>query len=384
MEVRRTPAPGRIVSPQGEVEVESADRGAGHSAGYDLAVVDELGLLGEKHREMVAGMRSSVSARAGRFVSLSIQGVSPLTAEVLERRGAAGLVVHLYEAAEDLPLDDPRAWAAANPGLGSVKSESHMRSEAARVLVSVGDQAFFRAHELNQRCAPAGDMLATVDAWRRCEVKERPPRAGRCVVGLDLGGSSSMTAAVALWESGRVETWAGFPDTPELLERSQTDGAGTVYAVAHNAGELELWPGRVVPAVQFVSRVVRALAGERVIALGADGYRRAEALQAMADGGSRWPFMGRGKSAGGMSSDHAHDVRAAERDIGTAGLAVLPSALLRSALRHTVRRENEYGHPYLAKSRANARIDLVSALVIACGLRALLPAEQPAGEVVVI
>ena len=268
--------------------------------------------------------------------------------------------MHLFEADEDLPLDDPRAWRQANPGLGTVKSEAHMRSEAARVLATPADQAFFRAYELNQRRAPSGDLLATVDAWRRCEVERLPERGGRCVVGLDLGGSSSMTAAVALWESNRVETWAGFPDVPSLLDRSQTDGAGTVYAVAHDAGELELWPGRIVPAAEFVRRIVRDLAGERVIALGADGYRRAEVLQALSDGGCSWPFIGRGRSAGGMSSDHAHDVRAAERDIGTAALAVRPSGLLRSALRHTVRRENEYSHPYLCKSRANARIDLVS------------------------
>ena len=105
--------------------------------------------------------------------------------------------------------------------------------------------------------------------------------------------------------------------------------------------------GRVVPLAEFVRRIVRALAGERVIAVGADGYRKAEAVQALSDGQCGWPFFGRGKGAGGLNSDHAHDVRAAETAIATAALAVRPSALMRSALKLAARRENDYGHPYV-------------------------------------
>ena len=98
LEFKRTPIPGRVVSPFGSCEIESADLGSGHGSGYNLAVCDELGLLKHRHRELVAGMRSSVSSRGGRFLALSILGGSPFTGEILARRGAPGVVVHSYAA----------------------------------------------------------------------------------------------------------------------------------------------------------------------------------------------------------------------------------------------------------------------------------------------
>ena len=50
-------------------------------------IVDELGLLGERDRALIAGMRSSVSARRGKFVALSVFGDGPFIPEILERRG---------------------------------------------------------------------------------------------------------------------------------------------------------------------------------------------------------------------------------------------------------------------------------------------------------
>ena len=48
-----------------------------------IAIVDEIGLLKPRHRSLVAGMRSSVSSRGGRFLSLSILGGGPFTGEIL-------------------------------------------------------------------------------------------------------------------------------------------------------------------------------------------------------------------------------------------------------------------------------------------------------------
>lgn len=39
------------------------------------------------------------------------------------------------------------------------------------------------------------DLLATVDEWLACEVTDLPPREGAVVIGIDPGGSTSMTAA---------------------------------------------------------------------------------------------------------------------------------------------------------------------------------------------
>ena len=101
----------------------AADSNAGASAGFDLAICDELGLLKERDRDLIASLRSSVSARDGKFVALSVFGSAPFIPEILERRGAPGLAIHLYQAPEKAALDDEDGWAAANPGLAARHQE---------------------------------------------------------------------------------------------------------------------------------------------------------------------------------------------------------------------------------------------------------------------
>ena len=60
----RTPAPGRVVGPCGGVDILSADRGAGHASGFDLAVIDEIGLLQES--EIAGSWRACGPARRRR------------------------------------------------------------------------------------------------------------------------------------------------------------------------------------------------------------------------------------------------------------------------------------------------------------------------------
>ena len=232
--VRRTPWPGKLIADDtgGRVEIEGAGYASGHAAGYDLAIVDEIGLLQERHRAMVAGMRSAGGAKDGKFLAISIHGNGPFVGEILARRGAPGLAIHHYHGDPDLALDDPENWRQANPGLGTIKSLASMRDEAARVLETPSDQAFFRAHDLNLPGSPVGELIAAPDTWRRCELSEPelPPRSGACVVGLDLGFHKSFTSAACYWPaSGRLECLTAAPDTPGLAARARSDAAGELY-----------------------------------------------------------------------------------------------------------------------------------------------------------
>ena len=103
----------------GSVDILSADKNAGAASLYDLAICDELGLLSERNRPLVNSMRSSVSAKGGKFLSLSVAGDGPFIPEILERKGAAGLALHHYHAPEGCALDDEAAWDSANPGLAA-------------------------------------------------------------------------------------------------------------------------------------------------------------------------------------------------------------------------------------------------------------------------
>jgi len=368
----RSPAPGRVESETGSVDILSADKSAGHASGFDIALVDELGLLAERDRALISGLRTSTSAKNGRFLAISILGDAPFPVEMIGRQADPATVVHVYQAPEDCMLDDPVAWAAANPGLAcGIKSLSYMRDESRRVLATPSDQAHFRAFDLNQPQSPAREMICAVGDWRACLVSadELPERDGRVCVGFDLGGSSSMTALAALWPgTGRLELWAAFPDTPKLATRAEVDNAP--YEQMRERGELALYSGRVTPVGDFLKDCAARLAGERIIAAGADRYRKAEARQALESARLRWPMVWRGTGAH-AKADGSHDVRAFQRRVLSGGFRASESLLMASAIKESSIRRDGAGNPALDKHRQRGRIDALQAAVIAAGLAEL-------------
>ena len=362
----------------GSVDILSADKNAGAASSYDLAIVDELGLLAEKDRALVNSMRSSVSAKAGKFLALSVFGPGPFCGEIAERRGAPGLAVHLHQSAEGCGLDDETEWAAANPGLAvGIKSLEYMRAESRRVQATPADQGSFRAFDLNQPQAPGSEMIFSLADWKACvtAADDLPPRDGECTVGFDLGGSSSMTALAAVWpRTGRAEVWGAFPDTPSLADRGTADGAGNTYLRMEERNELKTYAGRLVPVGAFLKDCAARLAGERVLVAGADRFRKAEALQVIETAGLSWPMAWRGMGAA-AKADGSHDVRASQRAVLSRKLRTLQSLLLESAIKESVIRRDGAGNPALDKARKNARIDALSAFVIAEGLAEIVAAQ---------
>ena len=358
---RRSPYPGKVESLTGSIEVLSSDRSAGHSSSFDLVIVDETGLFPERARELLAGLRSSVSAKAGRIIHISVRGDSPLFDEVLNNPLT---VSHIYEAPADCELNDRAAWKAANPGLGTIKAVSYMKAEAKRVQHVPSDEPSFRAYDLNARLDPSKEMIFSPDDIRACFVDELPERRGSVYLGLDAGEASSATAAFAVWPAtGRCESWMAFGDNPSLRERGKNDGAD--YVLMEKRGELKTYPGRVTPVALFLSDVAADLAGCRVSRLAADGYKDSEIMDWLDRARLRWPREFRRVGAG---KDGGADVRAFQRLVLTRKLKMRASLALSTAIANSTIRRDGNGNPGLDKSRSRGRIDLLSAAVIAGGL----------------
>ena len=366
----RSPAPGRVEAPGCTLDVLSADASSGHASGFDDVVVDELGLLQERDRALVNGLRSSVSARNGRIIHLSIYGDGPFVPELVEAADDPAICVHLFQADEDSDMEDPAAWAQANPGLGTIKSVDYMRDRARLAARNPADSADFSSHDLNRPGEPSREMIVTVSDWKRVsEVDQEPPRRGPCVIGLDAGGSSSMTAAVAIWpQSGRVEVRGAFPANPDLLERGRLDAVGRRYQLLHDQGEIQTYPGRSTPVVAFLRDLADDLQGATVIACGADRFRQAEVQDAMSDALLRWPLVWRGQGAS-ATADGSADVRAFQKAVADRSITVAEGkALMAHAISESAIRRDGSGNPALEKGRQRGRIDPLSAAVIACGL----------------
>ena len=167
VKVRRSPYPGVIESSTGSLDTLSADRTAGHASGYDLVIVDETGLFPLRARDLLAGLRSSVSARNGQIRHISIRGNSPLFREILENPSTATAV---YAAPAECNIDDEAAWRAANPGLGTIKALDYMRAEVERVAGVPSDEPSFRAYDLNLALSPTREMVCTPSDLEACFV----------------------------------------------------------------------------------------------------------------------------------------------------------------------------------------------------------------------
>ena len=368
IEFLRSPAPGFVRSDTGVVEILAADFSAGHGGSYDLVMVDEAGLLGEQHRPLIAGLRSSLSAKNGRFIALSIVGNSPFVPEALARRDDADVAVTLFQAEEGVALDDEDGWHAANPGLkAGIKSLAYMRRESRRVLSTPYDQAAFRSHELN-RPGDAG-VSEPIISWEQVQelsADPAPPRGGPCVVGLDIGGATSMTcASVYFFETGRLEVMGAYGDNPSLTERGRKDNCGNRYEAMRKRGEIREYEGRVVPIKDFMDDLRIDLEGEDVVSVVADSYRRAEVLTSLEKSSLQWPakFRRQGKGPDGHADVRAFQIAALTGWIKLDG----ESLLLASAIKESKVTRDANGNPSLIKKRAFGRIDALDSTVIAVG-----------------
>ena len=359
--VRRSPYPGAILSNSGMLETLAAERTAGHSSSFDLVIVDETGLMPERSRELLAGLRSSVSGKGGRIVHISVRGDSPLFAEVLANPAT---VAHVYAAPEGAAIDDELAWAAANPGLGTIKQVAYMRAEVERIRGAPGDEPSFRAFDLNQNLDPTREMILSPDDLRRCFTDDPPPRQGPAFLGFDFGEATSSTAACAIWpQTGRLETWMAFGDVPALAERQRRDSAP--YLSMQDRDELHTYPGRVVRPDAFLADLQADLAGCRVAAAAADSYKDSEVRDFLDRAAVRWPVQFRRVGAG---KDGGADVRAFQRLVMQRKVALSPNLSLVTAISKSTLRRDGNGNPGLDRATSRGRIDVLSAAVIAAGL----------------
>ena len=377
VEVRKAPYPGQVLGPDRcKVTILASDRGTGHGLGVDLAIIDELGLIPEAKRDLINAVKSSTSARDGRVIAISIRGDSPFMGEIEERaKSDPAVVFHEYAAPADCKLDDEEAWHKANPGLGTIKSYFYMVDSSRAALATPADQSAHRALNLNAPVDPSREVIILPQQWDECVTDSPPELDGECLVGLDIGGAASLSPCVAIWpRTSRMEVWGAFADTPDLHSRGQADGIGRLYERMQEAGELQIYPGRVTDVPAFLEDCADRLAGENVIACGADRYRRSEVLQSFERANISWPLVWRGVGHS-ATEDGSADVRSFQRLALSGKLKCSPSLMMQAAIADSKVIRDTSGNPKLDKARRRGRIDALSAGVIAAGLSELHSAK---------
>ena len=118
-------------------------------------------------------------------------------------------------------------------------------------------KARFLSYRLNIPSADESAILLTVDDWKLAESRPVGLPAGRPIVGIDLGSGRAWSAAVAVWESGRIEALAVSPGIPDLDEQERRDLVPRgVYHKLVASGSLTLAQGLRVPSpAQLFGRI---------------------------------------------------------------------------------------------------------------------------------
>ena len=360
------------------LRVIAADGKSALGGAPTMAILDERGHWAlDRGDELEHALLSGLGKRGGRAFLISTSAsddTHPFSRWIDDP--APGSYAQEHRPAPGLPADDPESLLIANPGAthGIGSSLEWLEAQAKRAIARGGSSlTSFRLYNRNERVSgEARDLLITLDEWLSCETATLPPRAGGVVIGIDLGGSASMSAAAFYWpETGRLECLGTFPTMPSLLDRGQADGVAGRYVEMQERGELTVLGDKTVPVAPWLVEVMRHVADQPVIAVTMDRYKQAELGEAINRAGIRAPLVWRGQGFRDGGEDAERFRRAAFDGL----VKAKPSLLLRSAFADTVCLRDPANNIKIAKARSTGRIDAAAASVLAVAQGARITAQ---------
>ncbi|MEM9578252.1 MAG: terminase TerL endonuclease subunit [Pseudomonadota bacterium] len=360
------------------LRVIAADGKSALGGAPTMAILDERGHWAlDRGDELEHALLSGLGKRDGRAFLISTSAsddTHPFSQWIDDP--APGCYVQEHRPAPGLPADDSESLLIANPGAphGIGSSLEWLEAQAKRAIARGGSSlTSFRLYNRNERVSgEARDLLITLDEWLNCETDTLPPREGGVVIGIDLGGSASMTAAAFYWpETGRLECLGTFPSMPNLLDRGQADGVAGRYVEMQDRGELAVLGDKTVPVAPWLVEVMRHVSDQPVIAITMDRYKQAELGEAINRAGIRAPLVWRGQGFRDGGEDAERFRRAAFDGL----VKAKPSLLLRSAFADTVCLRDPANNIKIAKARSTGRIDAAAASVLAVAQGARIAAQ---------
>ena len=363
------------------VRIVSSDarRALGLGANVRLIVADEPGAWSPvQGLRLFNAMLTSLGKRRTQIIVVGTLAPAPLTGisswwpQFVADGSGDGRHVALLQADEAKWKDFDEVLrvnpvSAINPHLRRVLEREHKAA-----LASERAARTFRQFRLNIPGDPVESQpLITSAEWERVCARPVPACEGKPVIGVDLGGNRSWSAAAALWPSGRIEAWALAPGVPSLASQEREDQvADGTYAELVRSGGLSVDAGRAVPGVEQLLARVWAW---QPAALVSDPYRSAELHQVVA---GRARIIERARS-GGESTSNIQSLRSLLLD--TAAGATEPSRdLLAAAWAQTNLVVDNAGLTKVTKLDARrSRDDAGQALLLAAGERARRPTPVP-------
>ena len=360
------------------VRIVSSDprRALGLGANVRIIIADEPGAWSPiQGRRLWDAMLTSLGKRRTQLVLVGTLSPGPLTGpgawwfDLVQSGSGDGRHVQLLAA-------DPAKWedidevlrvnpvAAINPYLKQTLEREHKAA-----LESDRAARTFRQFRLNIPGDPVESQpLITSAEWKRVCSRPVPACEGRPIIGADMGGNRSWSAAAALWPSGRIEAWAVAPGTPSLASQEHEDHvADDSYAELVRSGGLSVDGLRAVPSVE---RLLSRIWAWEPLCIVSDPYRAPELHQVVS---GRARIIERARS-GGESTSNVQSLRSLLLDTNS-GVTEPSRVLLAAAFAQTNLVIDNGGLTKVSKLDARrSRDDAALALLLAAGERARRPA----------
>ena len=353
-------------------------RAFGLGSSLNLAVLDEPGSFaptsGERlWRALLGSLGKNSSARILACGTIAPAAVGSWWQTFIEAGSGPGKHVQLIQGNEKTW----RSWdavLAANPVCAISKSMVRtLKREHDEALQNDRAASAFLRYRMNINAPEVthAQPLITEAEWGRVVSRPVPPAEGRPVIGVDLGGTRSWSAAAAIFPSGRISTWAVAPGEPSLSAQEHADQvAPDSYLELVRSGGLSVAAGLSVPSAEQL--LARIWAWEP-LAIVSDPYRSAELNQIVS---GRVRVIERARS-GGEATSNIQSLRSLLLDTQS-GVTESSRALLGAAFAQTNLVISNDGLTKVTKlDQRRSRDDAAAALLLAAGEQARRPVPVP-------
>lgn len=225
-----------------------------------LAILDEVGQVEGPRDKFVTAITTAQGAYANPLlIAISTQAPSDndLFSVWIDAQKSAPdprVIAHVYEAPNDCRLDDPLAWAAANPALGVFRSLPDVEKQAKAALEMPAAEADFRNLVLNQRVEHSAPFVART-VWQGNNAEPGKADGKKVWCGLDLSSVADLTALVMVDEEGGVHCQFWLPEDG-IREKSRADKVP--YDLWAQDGLLHLTPGKAIE-YEYIAEAMRGV-----------------------------------------------------------------------------------------------------------------------------
>lgn len=238
----------------------AAEGKTAHGLSPILAILDEVGQVVGPTDKFVSAITTAQGAYANPLL-IAISTQAPTDADMfsvwIDSQANAPdprVVCHVYAAPEDCELDDPKAWAAANPALGTFRFMADLKKQALAALEMPANEPEFRNLILNQRVEAVSPFVSK-SVWHENGAEPKPIDRQKVWGGLDLSSVHDLTALELVTESGDVHSVFWLPEAG-LGEKSRKDHVP--WDVWAKQGLLSTTPGRAIE-YEYVAEYMRGV-----------------------------------------------------------------------------------------------------------------------------